>query len=186
LDDIHFLERFGMKREPRRRPPSRSRRAAKQPAPPPAERLPAEIGGTQFDRFLARLNPPTYVLMLIILGLALSTVLIFLPGLAGRIQLDSLAFGITLCWIPIGIVSLVVGALRAQDNARRAWGWLGTALLLGLGVTLFLDMMRMRGDASGPRFLMFVICTPMIMPPLIPALIFLIKVWREAAQVGSR
>ena len=138
-----------------------------------------ERSDTQFDRFLARLAPPLPFALAIVLSLALAALLIFFPGLTERHELDSLAFGVTFCWMPAGIVWLVIVALRAKDNARRAWGWLSAAILVGLAGVLVVGGMAARGEDVGTRLMFVLVCPPLMLPLLFPAGYFLVKLWRE-------
>jgi hypothetical protein len=139
----------------------------------------AEDSSTRFDRLLARLNPPTPVAIAVVFSLALAGALIFLPGLTESADLDSLAFGVTICWMPAGIIWLAVDAIRAEDNARRAWGWLGVAILIGLAGILLRASLLARGEAADTRIAICLLCAPLPLLPLLPAGYFFVKLWQE-------
>jgi hypothetical protein len=139
----------------------------------------AEHEGTRFDRLLARLKPPMPIVLAIVFSVALTAALILLPGLAERGDLDSLAFGVTFCWMPVGIIGLLFDAFRAKDNARRVWGWLGAAILIGLAGMLLRGGLLARGEAADTRIAICLLCAPLTLLPLLPAGYFLTKLWQE-------
>ncbi len=134
---------------------------------------------TQFDRFLAQLVPPVHIGLAIAGSLVLAAVLLFFPGFTRRYEIEQLAFGVTICWIPAGGIGLLIDALRAKDRARRAWDWLGIAVLVGLAGVLLLGGMQVRGEETSVRIGMLLVCIPAMLPPLIPAGVALLGLWRE-------
>jgi hypothetical protein len=139
----------------------------------------AEHEGTHFDRFLARLKPPMSIVLAIVFSVALTAALIFLPAFTERSDLDSLAFGVTFCWMPAGIVWLLFDAFRTQDNAQRVWGWLGAAILIGLAGMLLRGGLLARGEVADMRIVICLLCAPLTLLPLLPAGYFLMKLWQE-------
>lgn len=135
----------------------------------------------RFDLVLARLVPPVEVILAIGFTFALTMVLFFFPGLTERAQLDSLAFGVTICWMPAGIAWMVIAAIRAGDNARRVGYWLGASVFIGLAALLFISMLMADEADTSTRVIFLLLCGPLALPPLIPAAIYLVRLWREVA-----